>query len=160
MRLTLKWLWVLLALAVTASGCNRAIVRGRVRPVEPLTRSYAAPREEVYRAAKQALSMLDYSIESEQPAEGLIETKWQGTRAVSHYTELFDQRDFGTVGSYYRLELRIREREGKTEVVLSAPVKSLAPHQRSTSREERRVLGKISDLLRREDFEMTNVGVE
>ncbi len=139
-------------------GCTRPIVSGRVRPMDPLAQVYTASPDETLRAAKEALVLLGYSLEREDEAS--LVTRWQSTRATSHFTELFDQKDFGTVGSYYRIELRVREREGKTEVAVAAPVKSIAPHQRSTYREERKVLRRIRDLLRRDDFEMTNVGTE
>ena len=151
--------WLLLALALLPA-CNKAVVHGRERPAEPVTQRYDRPVPEIFAAAKTALSQLGYEIRDSDESRGLIRTGWTATRAGSHYTEIFDRKDYGTTGAYYRLDLTVEEREGKTEVSVAAPVKSLVPHQVSSRREERKVLSKIADLLRREDFEMTNVGTE
>lgn len=151
---------VALALLVSLTACNKAVVKGKERPIEPLSRTFSAPVPNVYEAAIEALAAAGYEIRETNEARGLIRTAWISTRAASHYTELFGQHDYGTVGAYYRLEVRVSEKEGKSEIQVLAPVKSLVAHQKSTGREERKVLKKIADLLRREDFEMTNVGTE
>lgn len=145
---------------VSLTACNKAVVRGKERPTLPLSRTFSAPVPNVYEAAKQALAAAGYEIRETDETRGLIRTAWIGTQAASHYTELFGQHDYGTVGAYYRLEVRVSEKDGKSEIKVSAPVKSLVAHQKSTGREERKVLKKIADLLRRENFEMTNVGTE
>lgn len=151
---------VLFLLFCLTIGCTKPLVSGRIRATPPISQEFASPRDETLEAAKQALTALGYSLEKESPSDGVLQTRWQSTRATSHYTDLFEQKDFGTVGSYYRIELNIREREGKTIVAVAAPVKSIAPHQRSTYREERKILKKIRDFLRNDDFEMTNLGVD
>lgn len=156
----MKKILPLLLLTLLIGGCNRAIVHGRERPIEPLSRSYPQPVDQTFQAAKQALTQLGYEIRQEDKGEGLIRSSWVSTKATSHYTDLFDQKDYGTVGTYYRVELKVTAHNGKSQVTVGLPVKSLVPHQKSTYREERRVLRKIADLLRKDDFEMTNLGVD
>ena len=152
-----NYLWILLLLT---SACSKPAVYGRERPVAPLTRIYAHPPAVTFPAAKKALTLLGYEVREENAAEGTLRTNWTSTKATSHYTELFDRKDFGTVGAYYKVEIVIRDRNGKSEVQVALPVKSLVAHQRSNTQEERRILRKIGDLLRPDDFEMTNLGTE
>lgn len=149
-----------LLLIFTLLGCNKAVVHGKVRPIAPIAQTYSSSTTETFAAAKKALTLLGYEIKEEDATEGLLRTDWRSTKSSSHYTELFDQKDYGTVGAYYRLEVKVGEQDGKGKVWVSAPVKSLVGHQKSTTTEEKKVLQKIGDLLRSPDFEMTNLGVD
>ncbi len=156
MRFKLTFLISLLVL----TACNKPVVQGKVRPISPLTRSYSHATPTTFEATRQALTLLGYQIRKENPEEGRLQTEWRSTTATSHYTEVFDQKDFGTVGTYYRLEIQVREKGNGSEVEVAAPVKSLVAHQKSTSQVEKKLLKKVGDLLRGDDFEMTNVGTE
>ena len=121
---------------------------------------YAVSIQEAFKAAKESLHDLGYTLEKEDESQGLIVTKWQSTKAASHYLDLFDKKDFGTVGAYYRLNVKIADKEGKSEVQVSAPVRSVISGRMQTDySEEKKLLRKIADKVRKEDFEMNNIGV-
>lgn len=151
----------LISIAVTAS-CTKVLVHGRDKDMDPVTKLYGTSTEVAYKVGKEALIRLGYKIENEDEKTGTILTNWNSTKATSHYIDLFDRRDYGTVGAYYRLKLEVTESVGgKTQVAVSTPVRSLITGRlRTSNREEKRVLKKITDLLRTDDFSMTNVGVE
>jgi hypothetical protein len=150
-----------LSLAVSAS-CTKVLVHGRDKDMDPVTQLYSTSPEVAYKTGKEALIRLGYKIENEDDKTGTLITNWNSTKATSHYVDLFDRKDYGTVGAYYRLKLQVTESTaGKTQVAVSAPVRSLITgRMRTSNREEKKVLKKIRDLLRSDDFEMTNVGVE
>lgn len=155
----------LILLAVVAAfvqtSCTKVLVHGRDKEMDPVTQLYATSVTEAYKVGKEALIRLGYKLENEDEKSGKIVTNWQSTKATSHYVDLFDRKDYGTVGAYYRLKMEVTESvAGKTQVAVSAPVRSLITGRLySSNREERKVLKKIQDLLRTDDFEMTNVGV-
>jgi hypothetical protein len=145
-----------------ASSCTKVLVHGRDKDMDPISQLYSTSTEVAYKVGKEALIRLGYKIENEDEKTGTILTNWNSTRATSHYVDLFDRKDYGTVGAYYRLKLEVTESVGgKTQVAVSTPVRSLITGRlRTSNREEKRVLKKITDLLRTDDFSMTNVGVE
>ena len=147
--------------AVSSASCTKVLTHGRDKEYDPATKAFAASTEGAYKAGKEALIRLGYKIENEDDKAGTILTNWTSAKATSHYVDLFDHRDYGTVGAYYRLKLEVTEGvAGKTNVAVSAPTRSLITGRLRTSyNEEKKVLRKITDLLRTDDFEMTNVGV-
>jgi uncharacterized lipoprotein len=147
------------ALSLFAS-CNKAILYSKDREMEPVTKVFSEAPAETYQAAKRALLRLGYKIHREDEGQGTIETGWLPTKASSHYVDLFDRQDYGTVGAYYKIQLAVREKGAKAEVEISAPVRSIVGRIKSAGSEEKKVLNKIADLLRKEDFEITNVGVQ
>ena len=154
-------LLIALAAAVISSGCNKKIVYSKDRDMEPLSKTFASSSiDDAFKAAKEAVLRLGYRIEREDASQGTLRTGWQSTKASSHYVDLFDHRDYGTVGAYYRIELKISEMAGKTEVEVFAPVRSVIGRMKSSHEEEGKILKKMADLLRKDDFEMSNVGVE
>lgn len=155
-RLFISFLF--LAVAASLSGCNRALVTAKEREMKPVSRTYDAGRSEAYRAAREAVIRLGYKIQKEDDQEGLIRTSWLSTKAGSHYVDLFDRKDYGTIGAYYRLTVNVRETDGRSEISIAAPVRSLVARVKSSASEENKVLRKIADLLRKDDFELTNVG--
>lgn len=159
-----RWIVVLslgLIAITTTTACNRKLLYSRDREMEPISKLFPTAIDEAFRVAKESLIRLGYRIERENPTEATLQTGWLSTKASSHYIDLFDHRDYGTVGAYYRLEVKVAEKEGKAEVEVSAPVRSIIGGRlRSSHREEKKVLKKMADLLRRSDFEMSNVGVE
>jgi hypothetical protein len=148
-------------LAASDGACTKVLVHGRDKDFDPATKDFSTSTEQAYKAGKEALVRLGYKVETEDEKAGRIVTNWQSTKPLSHYVDLFDHRDYGTVGAYYRLKLEVVESVGgKTLVSVSAPTRSLITGRlRSSYREENKVLKKMADLLRTDDFEMTNVGV-
>jgi hypothetical protein len=151
----------LLLLAGSHAACTKVLAHGRDKDYDPATKSFSASTDGAYKAGKEALIRLGYKIETEDEKTNTIVTNWTSAKATSHYVDLFDHRDYGTVGAYYRLKLEVTEGVGgHTLVAVSAPTRSLITGRLRTSyNEENKVLKKIADLLRTDDFEMTNVGV-
>ena len=141
------------------SACNKAILHSRDREMEPVSKIYNVSSEEAFKTTKEILIQLGYKIDRDDPADGTLVTGWQSTKAGSHYVDLFDHKDYGTVGAYYRLKVHVTEEGGKAKVEISAPVRSIIGRLHSAHSEENKVLSRLADHVRREDFEMTNVGV-
>lgn len=155
-------LFVLVLAAILPSvSCYKVLIHSKDKDQEPVTELYGTSIEEAMKVGREALIRLGYRIEREETTENTLYTGWQSAKATSHYIDLFDRRDYGTVGAYYRLKLTAEERAGKTQVAVSAPTRAIVTGRlKSSFREEKRVLKKIRDLLRTDDFEITNVGVE
>lgn len=151
----------ILSIIVSAS-CTKVLVHGRDKDLDPVTKLYSTSPEVAFKVGKEALIRLGYKIENEDEKTGTLVTNWNSTKATSHYVDLFDRRDYGTVSAYYRLKLQVTESvAGKTQVAVSAPVRSIITGRlKSSNREEKKVLRKMKDLLRTDDFSITNVGVE
>ena len=159
-----KWAvqFVLVLVAVLPSvSCYKVLVHAKDKEQEAVTELYGSSVPETLKVGREALSRLGYRIEREDSAENTLYTGWQSAKPTSHYVDLFDHRDYGTVGAYYRIKLTAEERAGKTQVSVSAPTRAIISGRLKTSfQEEKRVLKKIRDLLRTDDFDITNVGVE
>ncbi len=156
-------LLVFLGLALALGGgsaCQRKILYSKDREMKSVSRLFNTSADEAFRAGREAVTRLGYRVERENIPQKTLQTGWISTKANSHYVDLFDHQDYGTVGAYYRLELRVEESEGKALVEVSAPVRSIVGRMKSSQREEKKVLQKIADLVRREDFELSNVGAE
>lgn len=156
---SVSFLIFLTAVLSSLAGCNKAVLHSKDREMEPIVRVFRPAKPDTYKAAKESLIALGYKIQEEDESQGRLKTGWRSTRASSHYVDLFDRKDYGTVGAYYQIVLSIKEVDGKSEVEVSAPVRSVVGRIKSSHSEEEKVLDRMADLLRREDFEMTNVGV-
>ena len=153
--------FALLAILSSFAGCNKAIVHSRDKQMEPVSRLYNNPPKDAFKAAREVLFKMGYKLQYEDKDKGLIQTGWLSTKPNSHYVDLFDHADYGTVGAYYRLEVQIHEEKGKSLVEVSAPIRGIITGRvKSSFREEKKVLSKLADQLRKEDFEITNVGVQ
>ncbi len=159
---------LLLALLMTASiafsgiflsACNKPILYGKDKDFDPIEKAYSAGTSDTFQVAKEVLKKMDYKIEQEDPTNGTIATGWRSTKSDSHYLELFDREDYGTVGAYYKIKIKITEKNAKSVVEVSAPIKSLITgRMHSSYREEKRILAKMADQLRKPELEMSNVG--
>lgn len=154
-----KFILLSLLMILPLSACNKPILYGRNKEMEPITRTFNSSPQESFEAAKEALLDLGYKLDREDKPENL-QTTWQSTKAASHYIDLFDRKDYGTVGAYYKVHIHIDEKDSKSEVQVSTETKSvIVGRLRTAYSEEKKVLNKMADLLRHDDFEMTNVGV-
>lgn len=151
----------LIGAAFTNTACNKAILHARDKEMDPEVRLFSAPPADAFKASKEALVAMGYKISRESESEGTLLTGWKSTKADSHYIDLFDRRDYGTVGAYYQIKVKVGESNGKSEVAIATNTKSIISGRLRTSYyEENRVLGRIADLLRKDDFDITNVGPE
>jgi hypothetical protein len=160
-RLRLSTLLILIVTLVLNAGCYKVIVRSKDKDQPPVSELFDTSIDEAIKAGREALVRLGYKIDHEDKDTNTVYSGWQSAKAASHYIDLFDHRDYGTVGAYYRIVLTAEERAGKTQVAVSAPTRAIVSGRLKTSfREERKVLHKMRDLLRTNDFDITNVGVE
>lgn len=150
-------------LLLSQGACKNVLVRAQDYPMKPVEERFNTIPAQAYEAAKQALTLSGYKIAREDPKAGSLVTHWASTKSTSHYVDLFDHRDYGTVGAYYQVQVEITadpNEKGWSEVKVSAPARSVVRRIRTSHFEEKKILRKIADLLRREDFELTNVGAD
>ncbi len=150
---------VILALLVMTAACAKPLVRGNTRSLKPVSRSFPTGANAVYYALRWALSARDYPVGYENLHDGIISTAWVPTRADSHYVELFQRQDYGTVGAYHQLEIRVIPVGGGTKVSVVSRVKSLVRNIHSSGREEKAVLDEVANYLHGREVQVTNVGV-
>lgn len=158
MRNKLLGITLLLAMIGSLTGCNRVLLHSKDKDMDPLTQVFSIGTDDALKTAKEALTVLGYKIEREESSS--LKTRWESTKASSHYVDLFGHKDYGTVGAYYRLVVQVANKDGKAEVSVSAPIRSVITRRvYSANREEKKVLKKMADLIRKDDFEITNVGL-
>ncbi len=160
MKKNKKYFWSLTLIALLSlAACNKVILHSHDKDFDPAVKTFSVPPEDALKAAKEALLSRGYRIHDEDKEK--IRTAWLSTKADSHYVDLFDRKDYGTIGAYFRIVVHVTEKNGKSEVEISAPIRSVITGRVRTSYyEEKRILAKMTDLLRKDDFEITNVGVE
>ena len=151
----------LACLLLIASSCSKPLASAKVREGSPpLSASFAAVPNDIYHAAKWALSEAGYSVASENLQDGVLESSWTPVTSDSHYIPLFERKDYGVTNSYHQLVVRIIPDGGRTDVEVSSSVKSLVANIKSSRIEERRVLEGIGDYLRKQEPALTNLGVD
>ena len=159
MRQLLTWA-VLLASAIVFSACSKPKLYGTLQNSEKLVRYYQADPDETFRAVKQALLFQGYSLKKVDEESRSLETYWQPTTSDSHYVEVFGRKDFGTVGAYYRIQVKVEEWNNGSRVSLVNVANSIISNLKSSYREEDRVLTKVDDFTRRRDIQVTNIGLQ
>ena len=142
------------------AACTKPMIYGKDRPVEPVTQSFSASGQDTYNAAKEVLKTMGYKISYDNLEKRTLKTGWRSTAVDSHYVELFGRPDYGTVGAYYQLIVEVGDKEGKSEVTITAQPRSIVPNIKSSGRVEKKVLGHMADLLRSDDIQVTNVGLQ
>ncbi|MCB1215202.1 MAG: hypothetical protein KDK66_06980, partial [Deltaproteobacteria bacterium] len=113
-----------------------------------------------YQAAKESLAYLGYSLREDNEQSKSLQTHWQPTTSDSHYVEVFNRKDFGTVGAYYYLAVNVIPRGQGSVVTLRNVAKSVISNLKSSRREETRFFGKMADFTRAKDIEVTNIGLQ
>lgn len=141
-------------------GCSKPALYGTLQENEAMVKYYQVSPEAAYRAAKEALVYLGYSLKKEDPEKKFLETFWQPTTADSHYVEVFGRRDYGTVGAYYRMVVKITPRRGGSQVSIINAAKSFISNLKSSQRQEVLVFEKVDDFTRKRDIQVTNIGLQ
>lgn len=149
-----------LACAPLFSACNKPALYGTLQESEPMTQYYQVSPKEAFRAAKEALLFLGYSMKQEDPEQGLLETYWQPSTADSHYVYVFGRKDYGTVGSYYRLVIKVTPRNNGSAISITNAAKSYISNLKSSREEESKIFTKIDDFTRKRDIQVTNIGLQ
>ncbi len=150
----------LLALTIFLISCNKPKLFSSNQASEEITHSYSVSPEEAFRAAKTALAFRGYALKEEDPQKMTLETYWQPTTADSHYVLVFGRKDYGTVGAYYKLVVKVTSRGSGSQVAITNVAKSFISNVKSSAREEDRVLEKVDDFTRRKDIDVTNIGLQ
>ena len=148
------------ACLLTLTACTKELVYGKDQESPSVSKKFRQGVHQIFEASKITLKNLGYKIDYEDESTGFIKTGWMPTKSDSHYMHLFDREDYGTVAAYYQLEVRIHPSDADTEVDVSAPVRSIARHIKSSHRTEKKFLKKLEHQLRGSDLHMSNVKVE
>lgn len=151
----------LTAFLLAGAACSKPALYGTLQESKPIVKYYQVSPEEAFRASKEALLFLGYSMKQEDQAQGLLETYWQPSTADSHYVRVFGQKDFGTTGAYYRIVIKITPRgSGGSEVSMTNAAKSYISNLQSSGEEEDKIFAKINDFTRKRDIQVTNIGLQ
>jgi len=141
-------------------ACSKPKLYGSVQESEAIVKYYAVPPADAYRAAKEALIFRGYSIKQSDDAAMTLETYWQPSTSDSHYVLIFGKKDYGTVGSYYRMAVKVTPQGSGSKVSITNVAKSFITDLKSSNREEDEVFIKIADFTRKRDIQVTNIGLQ
>ncbi|PIR16481.1 MAG: hypothetical protein COV46_08060 [Deltaproteobacteria bacterium CG11_big_fil_rev_8_21_14_0_20_49_13] len=144
------------------SSCADPSIHASEREVATVSRIFNATPNDAYYAVRWALKTDGYNINKEDLDNGMVVSGWLPSKVDSFYIDPFgpEHKDYGTNGAYYRLSIKITPEDGKTKVEVTSLVKSIVPHLRSSEIQEKKVLRKMADYLRKADIDVTNVGIE
>lgn len=149
-----------LLIALSFCACAKPLATAKVTgKIDFVSRDYAATANDIYYALKWALVEYGYPVANENLADGVFTTAWLPVRSDSHYIRLFNRNDYGVTNSYYQLELQVVPQGGRTLVRIGSRAKSLVINMKSSGFEERKILDSIGNRLRKEEPEITNLGV-
>lgn len=151
---------VLLFLLFVMASCGKPRLFGKEMEVHPIVKIFPMESKRALLSAKEALAYNGYNIQREDPDQGFLETHWQSTTSDSHYVKFFDRQDRGTVGAYHKLIVKVIPHGSNSKVEIYSLAKSFIANLQSTGIEEEKVLAKITDFTRKENIEVTNVGVQ
>lgn len=158
-KLGLSFLALVFALGALV-GCSKPLLYGNIQETQEIVKLYQVPPADAYRATKEALLFRGYSLKLEDPQNMILETYWQPTTADSHFVNVFGQRDYGTVGAYYRLVVKVTPKGNGSRVGISNVAKSFISNLKSSQAEESKVFEKVSDFTRKQDIKVTNIGLQ
>lgn len=144
-----------------ALSCAHPTFEAREKTTATVSMSFETNANDAYYAVRWALKTSGYSITEENLQDGIVTSGWRPSTADSHYLDPFGgHRDYGVNGAYFRLEAKLIPEGSMTRVEISSRVKSMIAHLKSSEIEERKILDKISDYLRKPDIRVTNIGIE
>jgi hypothetical protein len=153
-------LLVVLLLLGGAAACSKPKLYGSIQESESIVKYFAVPPVDAYRAAKEALIFRGYSLKQADDTAMTLETFWQPATADSHYVLVFNRKDFGTVGAYYRMAVKVTPQGSGSKVSITNVAKSFITDLKSSQREEDELFIKISDFTRKRDIQVTNIGLQ
>lgn len=151
----------LLALLPFLAACNKPVIYANDRPMQELKHTFKTPSKETYEAAKKALLDLGYKVDMENEETASLKSGMVPTKVDSHYTALFDRKDYSTTGAYYRVEIRVRPKKvSESEVTIQTVARTLVPNMKTSYRVETEILERMATLLRAPNVKISNVGIE
>lgn len=151
---------IALLFCLAFAACSKPALYGTIQESEAVVKYYSVPPESAFRAAKEALVFRGYSLKEVDDKAFTLETYWQPTTADSHYVLVFGRRDFGTVGAYYRLAVKVTPQGTGSKVSITNVAKSIISDLKTSQREEDELFYKISDFTRKRDIQVTNIGLQ
>lgn len=150
---------VWLGLSLLAPACNHPVVYGTEMQLKTFAKQYQGSAQVVFEAVRRSLTEEGYKILDDHPETGVLETGWIPAKAASHYVDLFDRRDYATVGAYYKLHLEVSPEGDLQQVEIRSIAKSTISNLKSSGSEENKIFSRIANLLRSASIEITNVGM-
>lgn len=142
-------------------SCSKPMADAKVaKDVEYVSRDYAADANDIYYAVRWALVECAYPLANENMQDGIITTAWVPITSNSHYVEIFGRRDFGVTNSYHQIEIQVVPEDGRTRVKSGSRFKTMVANMKSSGVEERKILDRIGDRLRKTEPEVTNLGID
>ncbi len=150
----------LICLGFLVGACSKPALYGTLQNSEDIVRYYQASPEETFRAVKSSLLFHGYSLKKVDEEMKTLETYWQPTTSDSHYVEVFGRKDFGTVGAYYRFQIKVEPWNKGSKVVMINVANSIISNLKSSEREEDSIFTKIDDFTRHRDIQVTNIGLQ
>lgn len=143
------------------AACGKPRLFGKDQEVNPISKSFTVDTKAALTAVKESLADNGYAIMTTDDAKGVLETHWQPSTSDSHYVDFFNRRDMGTVGSYYKLVIKVSPKgQADSQVEISSVAKSIVANLKSTGMEENKILKKVGDFTRKHNIEVTNVGLQ
>lgn len=154
-----RGLLLIAVMAVLMASCSKPMAVAHTDDTQYFSRSYAAVPNDAYYAVRWALKENDLSVAEEDLPAGVIKTAWVPVTSDSHYIEIFDRRDYGVTNSYFQLDVRLVDRDGRTLVKVGTRVKTIVNNLRSSGQVEYSVLSDIGNYLRKSSPDLTNLGI-
>jgi len=145
---------------VSLMGCTKTYRVATPSSPRLIKHTFAASPNDIYYALRWALRAYGYPIAEEDLQNGVIKTRYVPVKAHSHLLDTFGSPDYGINGAYHQLEVRLVPQNGKTEVQIGSRIQSVVANLKSSGREERLILEKVSHYLRSPNVQVTNLGVQ
>lgn len=154
--------YLLLLAPVLFHSCATPAIQAKEQTMPGISRTFDATPNDAYYAVRWALKTDGYNITKEDLDNGIVVSSWLASKVDSFYIDPFgpEHKDYGVNGAYYKLEVKITPDGGKTRVEVVPHVKCIYPNLKSSHKEEKRVLKRVADYLRKPDINVTNIGIE
>lgn len=150
-----------LFLSILCASCQTPMAEGKLYDMEPVSRIFSSNANTLYYAVKWAMAQNGYPLGIEDLDGGVIESKWVPTGAGSHYVDLFDGKDYGTTGAYFKMIVRIQPlTDGRCKVIAKTKVNAFVNNMKSSGEKEMDMLASIAIGYRSDNIKTTNLGVE
>ena len=150
-----------LILLATLAHCGKPRLFGKEMAVNPIKKTFPVDTKAAFAATKEALAFYGYNIQKEDEKTTTLESHWQPTTSDSHYVIVFNRPDYGTVGAYHKLVVKISSKgTNQSEVEISSQAQSIITNLVSSGNEENKIFAKIADFTRKPSIEVTNVGLQ
>lgn len=149
----------LCSLMLAGTSCNHPVVYGNEMQLKTFAKDFKGSTPTVFEAARRALTDEGYKILENHPESGTLETGWIPAKAASHYVDLFNRKDYATVGAYYKIHVEVAADGDQQKVDIHSIAKSTISNLKSSGSEEEKIFDRIANMLRSASIEITNVGM-